>query len=286
LIGSILSYCLLVGVLFPVLLEYNPLISRFQVLGSNFFFASYDKEKVDFDKTLTSIMSSLMMLVSISLIIPTMLSIKMKESERGSISDKDMVILSHGIAIVLFILFLVYLFFRLQSHMCLFNYGQYEQYTRRQSVDNTDQEVPDSRLSAWAIGSILITGTVPACVCARYLIDSVDGMAKAANLSKAFVGLILIPAVGNAAKCITIVTASRRRRTIDLAIRTIMSSVLNSLLFMFPFSILLGWVIGTPMYLNFDVFEATIFFLAIIVMTCLMQYGRTNYFEGAMLMGT
>jgi len=230
-------------------------------------------------------MSSLLMVVSISLIIPRMVSIKINESKRGPISHKDMVFLSHGTAIALFILFLVYLVFRLQTHKCLFNYSQYEQYTRRRSVDNTDQENPDSRLGAWTIGSILITGTVPACVCTWYLIDSVDDMAKATNMSKTFLGLILIPAVGNAAKCITIVAASRRR-TIDLAIRTIMSSVLNNLLFLFPFSILLGWVIGKPMYLDFGVFEATIFFLAIIVMTCLIQYGRTNYFEGAMLMGT
>jgi Ca2+:H+ antiporter len=226
-----------------------------------------------------------MMVVSISLIIPTMVSVKMDESEPGTISRKDMIILSRGTAIVLFILFLVYLFFRLQTHKSLFNYGHYDLYTRRQSIDNTDQEDPDSRISAWAIGSILITGTVPACVCTWYLIDSVDGMAKATNISKAFIGLILIPTVGNAAKCIATVATSRKR-TIDLAIRTIMSSILTSLLFMFPFSILLGWIVGSPIYLDFDVFEATIFFLAIIVMTCLIQYGRTNYFEGAMLMGT
>jgi len=226
-----------------------------------------------------------MMVVSISLIIPTMASVKMDESEPGTISRKDMIILSRGTAIVLFILFLVYLFFRLQTHRSLFNYGHYDLYTRRQSIDNTDQENPDSRISAWAIGSILITGTVPACVCAWYLIDSVDGMAKATNISKAFIGLILIPAVGNAAKCIATVATSRKR-TIDLAIRTIMSSILTSLLFMFPFSILLGWTVRSPIYLDFDVFEATVFFLAIIVMTCLIQYGRTNYFEGAMLMGT
>lgn len=230
-------------------------------------------------------MSSLIMVVLISLIIPTMVSVKMEDSEPGTISHKDMIFLSHGIAIVLFTLFLVYLYFRLQTHRNLFHYGQYGPYTRRPSVNNTDQEDPDSRLSAWATGFILITGTVPTCVCAWYLVDSVDGMVKATNMSKAFIGLILIPAVGNAAKCISMVGASRKT-AIDLAIRTIMSSVLNSLLVMFPFSILLGWTVRKPIYLDFDVFEATILFLSIIVMTCLMQYGRTNYFEGLMLMGT
>jgi Ca2+:H+ antiporter len=213
-----------------------------------------------------------------------MVSIRVTDSDPGTISQEDMITLSHGIAVVLFLLFLVYLYFRLETHKDLFRYVQSDQQLRRHSVDSRDQEDPDRRLSTWAVVSILITCTAPACVCVQYLIDSVDGMAKATNMSRAFIGLVLIPAVGNAAKCIAIVTASRRR-AIDLAIRTIMSSVLNSLMFMFPFLVLLGWITGLPIYLDLDVFEATVFFLAIIVMTCLIQYGRTNYFEGAMLIG-
>jgi Ca2+:H+ antiporter len=225
-----------------------------------------------------------MMVVSISLIIPTMVSINMDETKPVPISRGEIIFLSHGTAIVLLILFFVYMIFRLQTHKSLFSYGQYEPRTGHQGSDNMVQEDPDASLGIWTVCCILITTTAPACVCVWYLLDSVDGMAEARNMSKEFIGFILIPAVGNAAKCITIAASSRR--SIDLAIRTIMSSVLNNLLFMFPFSILLGWIAGRPMYLNFDQFEATVFFLAIIVMTCLIQYGKTNYFEGAMLIGT
>lgn len=40
------------------------------------------------------------------------------------------------------------------------------------------------------------------------------------------------------------------------------------------------------MMLNFDVFEAAVFLLAIIVVGYVVQDGKTNYFEGAMLIGT
>jgi len=39
------------------------------------------------------------------------------------------------------------------------------------------------------------------------------------------------------------------------------------------------------MMLNFDVFEAAVFFLAIIVVSSAVQDGKTNYFEGTMLIG-
>ena len=40
------------------------------------------------------------------------------------------------------------------------------------------------------------------------------------------------------------------------------------------------------MMLNFDAFEATVFLLAIIVVSLVVQDGKTNYFEGIMLIGT
>jgi Ca2+:H+ antiporter len=40
------------------------------------------------------------------------------------------------------------------------------------------------------------------------------------------------------------------------------------------------------MVLRFDTFETTVFFLAIVVVTCLIRDGRTNYFEGVLLIGT
>jgi Ca2+:H+ antiporter len=37
-------------------------------------------------------------------------------------------------------------------------------------------------------------------VCAEFLVDSIDGMVEGTGVSKKFVGLILLPIVGNAAE--------------------------------------------------------------------------------------
>jgi Ca2+:H+ antiporter len=53
-----------------------------------------------------------------------------------------------------------------------------------------------------------------------------------------------------------------------------------------PLMVLLGWLLDHHLELDFNIFEATIFFLCLIVMTSTIQDGKANYFDGVMLMGT
>ncbi|KAL8369948.1 hypothetical protein RB595_000347 [Gaeumannomyces hyphopodioides] len=270
LIGSVLSYSLM-------------------VLGGIFFCAGVGKERVYFDKTLTSILSSLLIAVAAAVVTPSLVTMKADGTGPAAVAgdamaDDAMAILSHANAVILFLIFLVYLLFRLRTHRGLFKTVQPHQESRS-STDTVDQEDPDRRHSTTLSTALLVLAAVPAYACTTYLLDNIEGMAKATNTGVGFIGLVLVPAAGNGAKAIAMIAASRRRST-DVAIRVIMGSVLNNLLFALPFSILLGWIVRQPMYLNFDVFEATVLFISIIVMSCMLQYGRTNYFEGAMLMGT
>ena len=49
---------------------------------------------------------------------------------------------------------------------------------------------------------------------------------------------------------------------------------------------ILGWIVGEPMSLNFEPFGAIVFFLSVIVVTGLISDGESNYLEGGMLVGT
>lgn len=265
LIGSVLSYSLM-------------------VLGGVFFCASVGKERVYFDKTLTSILSSLLIAVAAAVVTPSLVTMKADGSGPAAMADGAMAVLSHANAVILFLIFLVYLIFRLQTHRGLFRTVQSNQESRI-SIETVGQEDPDRRYSTTLSTALLVLAAVPAYACATYLLDNIEGMAKATNTGVGFIGLVLVPAAGNGAKAAAMIAESRRRAT-DVAIRVILGSVLNNLLFALPFSILLGWIIRQPMYLDFDVFEATVLFISIIVMSCMLQYGRTSYFEGAMLMGT
>jgi len=185
----------------------------------------------------------------------------------------------------LFILFVMYLYFQLKTHACLFLDPSDDGSVTNEESDNVSEEGRGPTLGPWAASCVLIIATLCVISCASYLVDTVDGLAKAVDVSKTFIGLVLIPTVGNAAECATAVAASMNNR-MDFAIRAIIGSVLHIALLVTPFLVLLGWILEQPMTLSFDNFEAVVFFMAIMVVNYLIQDGRTNYFEGAMLMGT
>ena len=54
----------------------------------------------------------------------------------------------------------------------------------------------------WAVGLLLVS-TVLVAICAEFLVDSIDGMVEGSGISETFVGLILLPIVGNAAEVST-----------------------------------------------------------------------------------
>jgi len=192
--------------------------------------------------------------------------------------------LSHATAIILFMLFISYLFFRFRTHEVIFSRTPYDGGT----AHPTNHIIGD-RLgllsSSWMFRLIFISASLCVIACGHYIIHGIDVSIKIMRITKSFVGMVLLPLMGNIAKSVAIVTACRTRR-IDLAIRAVMSNILDTLLFITPFLVLLGWIVNQPMELEFGFFEATIFLLAIIVMTYVLQHGKTTYFEGVMLMGT
>lgn len=72
----------------------------------------------------------------------------------------------------------------------------------------------------------------------------------------------------------------------DLAIGVAIGSSMQIALFVTPFLVVLGWIIGQPMTLHFQTFETVVFFLSVLVVNYLIQDGKSNYLEGCMCLGT
>jgi Ca2+:H+ antiporter len=65
-------------------------------------------------------------------------------------------------------------------------------------------------------------------VTAEFLVDSIDGLTESGWISKEFVGLILLPIVGNAAEHVTAVTSSvKDKLTLSLNV-AVGSSIVSS----------------------------------------------------------
>jgi Ca2+:H+ antiporter len=227
-----------------------------------------------------------MAVASASLIIPAALYSVLDKS-KGSNSEDNILILSHGTSIILLIIYVMYLYFQLGSHAHLFKAASeqdgYE--ADEEAAGGADSHDQEPGLNPWAAGCVLLVITIGVSVCADYLVGSIDEIARTSHISKTFIGLILIPIVGNAAEHVTAVVVSMKDK-MDLAINVAIGSSLQIALLVTPFLVILGWIIDQPMTLHFETFETVVFFLSVLVVNYLIQDGESNYLEGAMLLGT
>jgi calcium/proton exchanger len=222
-----------------------------------------------FNKDVTAIMSTLMVVASASLIVPSALY-AMSTPDKSGPSNDSVQLLSVVTAVILLIFYGLYLYFQLGSHAHLFK---------------EEESVEAHELGFWSSSIVLLLATVGVSFCSDYLVDSIDGVVEALHISRAFIGLIIVPIIGNAGELTTTVGAAMSNN-LDLAIGIIVGSTLQIALFVTPLMVILGWIFHQPMTLQFDTFETTVFSLSVIVVNYLIQDGRTNYFAGALLMGT
>ncbi|KAF1845070.1 vacuolar calcium ion transporter-like protein /H(+) exchanger [Cucurbitaria berberidis CBS 394.84] len=249
------------------------------VLGCCFLAGGIREQERSFNETVASTMSSLMAVASASLIIPaTLYAVMHSDNKKGNLeTDKNILVLSHGTSIILLILYILYLYFQLYSHHSLF--------ADVENQEGGDAEAEDGQiLSPTAAGVALVVVTVLVAVCAEFLVNSIDSIVESAHISKTFVGLILIPIVGNAAEHVTAVIVAYKGK-MDLAINVAIGSSMQIALFVTPFLVILGWIVGEPMTLHFQGFETMVFFISVLIVNYLIQDGKSNYLEGAMCIG-
>ncbi|EZF74904.1 calcium/proton exchanger [Trichophyton soudanense CBS 452.61] len=247
------------------------------VLGCCFFFGGINYHEQSFNSTAASTMSSMMTVASASLIIPSTLYASLSSSKADS--RENILFLSHGTAIILLIVYIMYLFFQLRSHPDLFESPNVE------ANDSSVEEEEEERiLNPYAASILLLIITVLVSGCAEYLVGSIEPIVQSTGMSRTFIGLILIPIVGNAAEHVTAVVVACKNK-MDLAIGVAIGSSLQIALFVTPFLVILGWIMDKDMTLHFQTFETVAFFISGLVVTILIQDGKSNYLEGGLCLG-
>ncbi|KAJ5579274.1 hypothetical protein N7450_008141 [Penicillium hetheringtonii] len=252
------------------------------VLGCCFFVGGLRYSEQSFNSTVASTMSSLMAVASASLIIPATLYAAISSSSSNDSGDAqhNILTLSHGTSIILLIIYVMYLYFQLRTHAQLFE----ETNSDTEGAGTVEEEEEERLLNPVAATVALIVVTILVAICADYLVGSIDDIVQTTGMSKTFIGLVLIPIVGNAAEHVTAVVVAYKDK-MDLAIGVAIGSSLQIALFVTPFLVILGWIMGIEMTLHFQTFETVAFFISGLVVTLLIQDGKSNYLEGGMCLG-
>ncbi|CAG8491840.1 3818_t:CDS:2 [Paraglomus brasilianum] len=237
------------------------------VLGACFLAGGIKYSIQEFNETTAQTNASLMTLACIALIIPASFSVATHHIDRNA---PEVVGLSHYTAIVLLIVYVLYLLFQLKTHAYLY-------------TTNEESERPELPLAVSVI--LLAVATVIVAACSEFLVSSIEGITESLGLPKIFVGLILLPVVGNAAESMTAISAAIENK-MQLAIGIAAGSSLQIALFVTPFLVVLGWIINQPMTLSFDLFETILLSVSVLIMNYLIQDGKSNWLEGALLLAT
>jgi Ca2+:H+ antiporter len=146
-----------------------------------------------------------------------------------------------------------------------------------------DKDEPETEyMSRTAAVVMLIITTALVAVCAEFLVDAIPEMVEHSAVSQAFIGLIILPIVGNAAEHVTAVTVATKNK-MDLAIGIAVGSSIQIALFVTPVVVILGWCMDKQMSLYFNLFETVSLFVTVFVINFLILDGKSNYLEGVLL---
>jgi len=235
-------------------------------------------------------------------------------SETPSGTDDGIAPLSRGTAIILLVVYASYLIFQLKSHVHIYNTpsqkvekrskkkeegeslkaiaqgsagmaavsgGQinHDKLVAGKAEDEEEEEEESPQLTL--IGAIvtLTLSTVLVAFCAEFMVDSIQAVTCRGHVSQTFVGLILLPIVGNAAEHATAVTVAIKDK-MDLAIGVAVGSSMQIALLVLPFMVVLGWILGKEdMTMFFDGFQVAVLFVSILLVNYLIGDGKTRKFS-------
>jgi Ca2+:H+ antiporter len=147
------------------------------------------------------------------------------------------------------------------------------------------QEDHAEDMSRTAAVILLLVSTALVAVCAEFMVDSINGLVATGGIGEIFIGLIVLPIVGNAAEHVTAITVAMKNK-MDLAIGVAVGSSIQIALFITPIVVIIGWAMDKPMTLYFTLFETVCLFVSAFITNFLVLDGRSNYLEGALLMST
>lgn len=284
------------------------------VLGMSFFLGGINRPEQFFNVTVAQTAASLLALCIASLIIPTVFHNTIAEDADDAGDSLRNQELSHGTAVILLIVYGCYLFFQLKTHVDMYNAPSQKVPKRKSSkieegaanrgvaaigagtaaasgggvnlknllnkdgLEEEEEEEEFETPSLSVVGALvtLAISTTMVAFCSEFMVDSIDGLTATGKISTTFVGLILLPIVGNAAEHATAVTVAIKDK-MDLSIGVAVGSSMQIALLVFPFIILLGWIMGKEcMTLYFDTFQIATLFVSVLLVNYLIQDGKSR----------
>jgi Ca2+:H+ antiporter len=234
------------------------------VLGLSFVVGGLKHEEQTYNARSASIHATSLVLAVIALLMPALFAL----SQSGE-THLQREVVSGTVAAVLIALYVAALAFTLVTHEHMFRTPAPEEHP--------------SWTRGRAVGMLLASTAVVALE-AEFLVSSLEPALADLGLSKLFVGLIVIPIIGNAAEHSSAIMFALRDK-VDVTLEIAIGSSTQIALFVAPALVFISLLVGHPMDFVFSTFEVAAVAISTVLVFMISIDGRSNWLEGAQLTG-
>jgi len=251
------------------------------ILGASLLLGGLRHGIQRFDRTLAGVSATMMTLAVIGLIIPTLfelahvIQLGRLDVFNTNVGDPALNQLSLWVAGILIVVYVLSLLFTLQT-------PQREEHS---GVENHGEE-ETAHKAKWSVPvsiGVLAASTVAIVFLSEFLVGAVEPVVESLGVSELFLGVIIIPIVGNVAEHIVGVQVALKNK-MDLSLTISLGSSQQVALFVAPLLVFISLLFGPELTLFFSLFEVAALTLAVFSATLVSVDGESNWLEGAQLL--
>mgnify|MGYP006370479903 CR=1 FL=1 len=236
------------------------------VLGASMLIGGIKFKEQTFNKKVIDVSSSMLFFSVIGLSIPAIFT----HTVSPELLNTKYEGLSVIVAVIMFIIYILSLVFTFFTHKDIY------------SVDNSEENTEEAKWSVKKSILVLAVATILIAIESELLVGAVEPMTQSIGLSEFFVGIILVPIIGNAAEHSTAIVMALKNK-MDVSVEIAIGSSLQIILFVAPILIFLS-LLFTPMSIVFNVFELVALIVSVIITNKVASDGKSNWLEGVQLL--
>ncbi len=232
------------------------------VLGMAFAVGGWNRIQQSFNRNTASMHISSLTIAVMGLLVPALFQVLTRTTPAETHA------LSVSVSAILIVVYGLSLLFSLKTHRSLFG-------------GTSEQEEPSWPLPL-AVG-VLAAATVLVAFMSEFLVGALEPAVRELGIPRAFIGIIIIPIVGNAAEHASAVWLAARDK-MDISIEIAIGSSAQVALFVTPVLVLISLLAATPLNYVFTPLEIAAVGLSTVIVGLLVADGRSTWLAGAQML--
>jgi Ca2+:H+ antiporter len=240
------------------------------VLGLSLLVGGLKNGVQRYDSQATGMNAASLLLATIGLIVPATLAALSHagpDTGEGSPAFFNLEVLSVGVAVLLLATYGAQLFFYLSS-------------PEADAPGEHEEDAP-----TWSVRRsliVLLASAAALTLVSEILVHSLEPMVESVGINRFFIGIILIPLIGNMAEHVVGITLAYKNK-MDFSLVTSLGSATQIALFAAPVLVFFGLIVGQPLTLVFTPLEVVAVATGVLIAAFIALDGRSNWVEGLQL---